>query len=116
MRFLVDAQLPPALAKWLGGKSCSAKAVREVGLRESDDGSIRHFAVEGGWILVTKDEEFVRRSLNAPHRLQIVWIRLGNCTNGVLFNSLEKLWPQIVRHLRSGRQIVEVKGRSPGRP
>lgn len=113
MRFLVDAQLPPALAKWIGAKGCSAKAVREVGLRESDDGSIRNFAVEGGWILVTKDEEFVRRSLNAPEALQIVWVRLGNCTNWVLFNSLEKLWPQIVRHLQAGRRIVEVTRKSP---
>ena len=29
MRFLVDAQLPPALARWLGEKGFAAKAVRE---------------------------------------------------------------------------------------
>ena len=29
MRFLVDAQLPPALARWLGEKGFAATAVRE---------------------------------------------------------------------------------------
>ena len=34
MRFLVDAQLPPALARWLGEKGFAATAVRDLGLRE----------------------------------------------------------------------------------
>jgi predicted nuclease of predicted toxin-antitoxin system len=36
MRFLVDAQLPPALARWLGERGHSATAVRDAGLRDSD--------------------------------------------------------------------------------
>ena len=47
MRFLVDAQLPPALARWLGEKGFAATAVRELGLRDSDDGSIWNFAELG---------------------------------------------------------------------
>ncbi len=35
MRFLVDAQLPPALARWLGEQGFSATPVREVGLRNA---------------------------------------------------------------------------------
>ena len=44
MRFLVDAQLPPALAKWIADNGRSASAVREQGLRNSDDGSIVNFS------------------------------------------------------------------------
>jgi predicted nuclease of predicted toxin-antitoxin system len=44
MRFLVDAQLPPALAKWIADRGHSASAVRDQGLRNSDDGSIANFA------------------------------------------------------------------------
>ena len=44
MRFLVDAQLPPALAKWIADKGHSASAVRDQGLRNSDDGSIVNFS------------------------------------------------------------------------
>ena len=35
MRFLVDAQLPPALADWLVERGYEAKAVRDLGLREA---------------------------------------------------------------------------------
>ncbi len=62
MRFLVDAQLPPALAKWLGEGGRAASAVRDQGLRNSDDGSIANFALEGDWIVVTKDEDIVERA------------------------------------------------------
>jgi predicted nuclease of predicted toxin-antitoxin system len=55
VRFLVDAQLPPALARWLGEQGLSAVSVREVGLRDSDDGSVLNFAVSGNWTLVTKE-------------------------------------------------------------
>jgi predicted nuclease of predicted toxin-antitoxin system len=39
VKFLVDAQLPPALARWLGEADCEAQAVREIGLREAEDGA-----------------------------------------------------------------------------
>ena len=109
MRFLVDAQLPPALARWLGEHGHSASAVREVGLRSSDDGSIRNFAVAGGWVLITKDDDFVERSLDSADGPIIVWLRLGNCTNRVLFAWLEPLLPEIIRQLDAGQIIVEVK-------
>jgi predicted nuclease of predicted toxin-antitoxin system len=37
VKFLVDAQLPPALAVALRQAGCDAVAVREVGLREAKD-------------------------------------------------------------------------------
>src|SRR6266540_6513289 len=51
MRFLVDAQLPPALAQFLQSQGHEAKAVREVGLREACDADIWIFAEQGGWVL-----------------------------------------------------------------
>jgi hypothetical protein len=38
MRLLVDAQLPPALARWLGEHGLSATAVRQLGLRATANG------------------------------------------------------------------------------
>lgn len=91
MRFLVDAQLPPGLADWMGKRGYSASAVRTLGLRESDDGSIFNFAREQRWILVTKDEDFVRQCLGVASAPQVVWLRIGNCTNPLLFTILEPL-------------------------
>jgi len=113
MRFLVDAQLPPALARWLGEHGCAATAVRDVGLPESDDGSIRNFAVTGDWVLITKDEDLVERALDSAEGAPIVWLRIGNCTNRVLFACLEPLLPEILRQLESGQRIIEVRRTKP---
>jgi len=109
MRLLVDAQLPPALARWLGERSLSASPVRDLGLRESDDGSIWNFATEGGWTVITKDEDFVARCVGNPEAPAVVWLRLGNCTNRVLFAWLEPFLPEILRRLSDGEKLIEVR-------
>lgn len=109
MRFLVDAQLPPALARWLGDHSCAASPVRELGLRESDDGSIWNFATGGDWIVVTKDEDFVARCIGKPDAPSVVWLRIGNCTNRMLFLWLEPLLPEITLRLSQGEKLIEVR-------
>ncbi|MFT3821498.1 MAG: DUF5615 family PIN-like protein [Rubrivivax sp.] len=109
MRFLVDAQLPPALASWLGEKGHSASAVRDVGLRDSDDGSIWNFATAGGWTVMTKDEDFVARCLSMPGAPAVVWLRTGNCTNVALYSWLEPLLAALVARLQAGDRLVELR-------
>jgi predicted nuclease of predicted toxin-antitoxin system len=109
MRFLIDAQLPPALAKWLGEHGLAAKPVRELGLRDSDDGSIWNFVADGDWVVLTKDEDFVARCIGDAAAPAVVWLRIGNCTNRVLFTWLEPLLPEITRRLRDGEKIIEVR-------
>ena len=109
MRFLVDAQLPPALAGWLGERGMAATPVREVGLRDADDETIWNFALEGGWTVVTKDEDFAERCIGNPDAPAVVWLRIGNCTNKVLFTWLEPLLPEIQRRLSTGDRLVEIR-------
>lgn len=58
MTFLVDAQLPPALARWLCQQGHTAAHVEDVGLREAEDIAIWNHALSSGVIIVTKDEDF----------------------------------------------------------
>jgi predicted nuclease of predicted toxin-antitoxin system len=46
VKFVVDAQLPPALARLLREVGCDAFAVREIGLREASDAEIWRYAVQ----------------------------------------------------------------------
>ena len=46
MKFVVDAQLPLALARLLREAGCDAFAVREIGLREASDAEIWRY----GWM------------------------------------------------------------------
>ena len=59
MRFIIDAQLPPALAEWLRRQGHDAEAVRDAGLRDSTDEIILAHAMRITAIVVTKDEDFV---------------------------------------------------------
>src|SRR5256885_16046352 len=104
MRFLVAAQLPPALARWLGDRGFSATPVREVGLRDSDDGSIWNFAVQGNWTVITKDEDFIARCIGVSNAPAVLWLRIGNCTNHVLFAWFEPMLHDIDCRLRAGER------------
>ncbi len=79
------------------------------GLRDSDDGSIWNFAVEGSWTVVTKDEDFVARCVLGGDAPPVVWLRVGNCTNRVLFARMEPLLSEINNRLSAGEKVVEVR-------
>ena len=109
MRFLVDAQLPPALARLLAAHGHQTEHVAELGLRDAEDSSIWNYALLHQAIIVTKDEDFPHRlsqSLEAPI---IVWLRLGNTSRKALIQWFEPLLPQIVHHIQQGDRLIEVR-------
>jgi predicted nuclease of predicted toxin-antitoxin system len=56
----IDAQLSPALARWLSDTfGVTAHAVRDFGLRDAKDLPIFHAAREAGAVIVSKDSDFV---------------------------------------------------------
>ena len=109
MKFIVDAQLPPALALLLCELGHEAVAVRDAGLREAEDGPIWQYALEHGAIIVTKDEDFPARSLRSPAPPGVLWQRIGNCSNRALLAWLRPLWPEIERRFAAGDRLVEVR-------
>lgn len=108
MRFLVDAQLPPALAHWLRETGHEAEHVEDVGLRDGTDGAIWTHALQTGAIIMTKDEDFAARSVQAATAPVIVWLRIGNTTNRALRASIEPRLPGITQLLARGSRLVEV--------
>lgn len=108
MRFLVDAQLPPALARWIEAQGHEAKAVREVGLREATDSTIWGYAAQGGWVVVTKDDDFAERAMRLDSGPQVVWLRIGNSVNRVLLAWFAPLFPSVLNELAAGQRLVEV--------
>lgn len=108
MKLLLDAQLPPALARWLCGLGHEAQPVRELGLREADDGAIWAYARQTGAVILTKDEDFAARSQLDPAGPVVVWLRLGNSSNAALQAWLEPRLPGIVQLVAQGSRLVEV--------
>lgn len=109
MKFLVDAQLPPALAQWLRDAGHEAQAVREVGLREAEDSAIWQHAQAEGRVIVTKDEDFAQRAQSLAAGPVIVWLRIGNTSNAALREWLIPQLPQLVELIGQGYRVVEVR-------
>lgn len=74
-QFLLDAQLPPALSRWLTEKRYTSVHVADVGLLAASDSDIREYAVSNSYAIVTKDEDFANRSNRSPDPPVIVWLR-----------------------------------------
>lgn len=109
MIFLIDAQLPPALARWLTEQGHTAEHVDDLELRDADDIVIWNYALSSGAIIVTKDEDFAERTARTPTGPVILWLRLGNATNRVLIQWLSPRWEEITDHLDAGNRLIEVR-------
>lgn len=109
MRFLVDTNLPPALADWLKSQGHEAEHSSAIGLASVSDRRIWDHALAVGASIVTKDEDFVLLKTNDPSGPQIVWIRVGNATRRVLLQKLDATWPAVSSALQRGEGIVEIR-------
>jgi predicted nuclease of predicted toxin-antitoxin system len=109
VRFLVDAQLPPALARFLADRGHLTEHVADVGLLNAPDRAIWARAVATAAVLVSKDEDFITlRALSREPGPPILWVRVGNTTNRVLLTLFEAALPAIVAALERGETVVEV--------
>ena len=108
MRFLVDAQLPPALARWIASQGHDTQHVADFGMAGAPDQAIWDKAVELNCVIVSKDEDFVHLSGKGSGP-QLVWITFGNTTKIAMFAKMEKIFPQIAEALELGERVVEVR-------
>jgi predicted nuclease of predicted toxin-antitoxin system len=81
MHLLVDAQLPPRLARPLAEAGYRAEHVKDLGLRDASNTAIW---LHEQAIIVTKDADFVEKFRRQPGGPLIVWLRIGNAANSVL--------------------------------
>jgi predicted nuclease of predicted toxin-antitoxin system len=107
-RFLVDNQLPVALARWLESKGCAAEHVLALHLAQSRDEIIWERAARDRAAIMSKDEDFARMTLMRPEPVAIVWLRMGNCRTPALLVALERAWPAIEQQLDAGDRLIEV--------
>jgi predicted nuclease of predicted toxin-antitoxin system len=108
MRFLVDAQLPPALARWLAAKGHAAEHVGDKGMEAASDAAIWDYAVRETAVIITKDEDFAQRKVLADNGPVVVWIRLPNTRRRDLLAWFERVLPDILSALERGETLIEV--------
>lgn len=61
-RFLIDAQLPPALARKIASLGHNAEHLIDINLLDANDSEIWDYALTKQAVIVTKDEDFAIRA------------------------------------------------------
>jgi predicted nuclease of predicted toxin-antitoxin system len=108
MRFLVDAQLPPALVGCLVAAGHEAEHVGDRKMQTASDAAIWDYALATSAVIVTKDEDFAQRKVLTSAGPAVVWIRLPNTRRSDLLIWFETVMPQILAALERGETLVEV--------
>ena len=109
MIFLVDNQLPPALARFIESDLAAAAAhVIDLGLRDASDSELWRYVSQHKMILISKDEDFANMILNRPSA-KLSWVRIGNCRRTFLLDAFRQLWLRIVERLECGDTLIEIR-------
>ncbi|MDE0201799.1 MAG: DUF5615 family PIN-like protein [Rhodospirillaceae bacterium] len=108
MLFLIDAQLPPGLARWLSENGYPSRHIDALGLRAASDDVIEAKARELGAVIWSKDADSAERA-RRTQGLQVVWLRFGNTANASLRTKLTPYLRTIEAALKEGDILVEVR-------
>ena len=110
MIFWIDAQLSPALARWISETfGVVAHAVRDLGLREAKDLVIFHAAREAAAVVMSKDSDFVLLLERFGPPPQVLWVTCGNTSNARMRDILLKSFPEARARLEQGEPLVEIR-------
>jgi predicted nuclease of predicted toxin-antitoxin system len=109
LNFLVDAQLPPALARWISARGHNATHVFDLGFHTAADPTIWERARNDQAVIISKDEDFVDHWILSSQPVPLIWIRKGNCSNNALIAWLEPLWAGTLHRLEQGDRLIELR-------
>jgi len=109
MRFLIDAQLPPALARWIESQGQRAEHVVDIGMNDANDRAIWLWAREKNAVIISKDSDFVTLATLEENCPPVVWIRLGNTRRQALLEWFSPLFPKILDALQQGEKLIEIE-------
>ncbi len=109
MRFLVDNQLPIALARFLASRGCDCQHVEDIGLERASDVEIWQYAEQHECAVISKDEDFLYLAARPEAKARFLWIRFGNCRTPALLAGIDSLWPRIEQSLETGERVIELR-------
>ena len=112
MKFLVDAQLPRRLARWLQASGHDAIHTRDLpeGNRTVDE-AINQMSVQDHRVVISKDEDFVDTFLLRHEPYKLLLVATGNIGNKALERLFRDNLESIVNAFEA-YDFVEIDGTS----
>jgi predicted nuclease of predicted toxin-antitoxin system len=99
VRLLFDENLSARLVEAVADVYPGSAHVLAAGLGGAPDERVWEHAGTGGFVLVTKDEDFHRLSVLRGPPPKVIWIRLGNCATADVVRLLRVRAEQIARFI-----------------
>ena len=96
MQLIFDQNLSPRLVEMLTDLDPNSIHVQEIGLDRSPDSTLRTFAKNHQYVIVTKDADFHEHRILSGEPPNVIWIRRGNCST-----------EQVAVLLRQYREMIE---------
>ncbi|MDP2606625.1 MAG: DUF5615 family PIN-like protein [Deltaproteobacteria bacterium] len=108
MKFLVDVNLPPRLARWLRSRGHEAEHLADLNQLRATDTGVWNRGRQLRSVIVSKDNDFYDRALLFGAPPQVLHVAVGNCNNARLFDLIESQWSEIEIALASGSKLVSI--------
>ncbi len=106
MKLLLDQNLSFKLVPSLRADFPESCHLRDLDLTTSDDETIWRVAAEHGFAILSKDTDFLHRSLLRGHPPKVIQLRLGNCSSRGILASLIKDRAIIQEFLRNPEESL----------
>jgi len=96
IRFLLDEQVPHAIAHGLRKRGVTVVTCNDAGLLSVDDELIAEYALTEGYVIFTQDDDFTRiHNEGVPH-------------NGIVYSKQERrTLGEIIQHLKLIADVME---------
>ncbi len=108
-RFIVDANLPIALAKQIADDGHDCVHVADLGGVAQLDTEIWVLAEAHFRTIISRDGDFAHLSMLRPSGPAVVWLRMGNVRKRVLLDRLSQELPRICNLLDAGERLIEIR-------
>ena len=108
MKFIVDAQLPKSLARFLSERGFDAVHTLDLpGKNVTDDNEINRVSQTEERVVISKDSDFYDSYTAHKEPYKLLYLTTGNIRNRDLLNLFDKNLLLIVRTLQNG-SVVEI--------
>lgn len=108
MKLLFDQNLSRKLLPAIESRFPRSSHVVYLRLDTADDATIRDYARAEGFTLVTKNTDMVDLCVVKGAPPKVLWLRVGNCTTGLVRQVLEANYERILRFENSEQVVLSL--------
>jgi predicted nuclease of predicted toxin-antitoxin system len=106
MKLLFDANLSPTLVGSLADLFPNSEHIFRCGNVKEDDKAIWHLARSNGYVIVTKDNDFLELSLRHGSPPKLILLRTGNVPTSVVVRLLRQHHERIQQFLSNDTEAT----------